>query len=100
MEIRPGLIDSAAVLRAQGTTDTIHREFRAGRLVRIRRGFYVRTADWLSALPSERFAWTTAAVARSVKGAVLCGETAALANGLPTLRTPGCVELATTLPGR
>jgi hypothetical protein len=100
MEIRPGLIDSAAVLRAQGTTDTIHREFRAGRLVRIRRGFYVRTADWLSARPSERFAWTTAAVARSVKGAVLCGETAALANGLPTLRTPGCVELATTLPGR
>ena len=100
MEIRPGLIDSAAVLRARGTTDTIHREFRAGRLVRIRRGFYVRTADWLSARPSERFAWTTAAVARSVKGAVLCGETAALANGLPTLRTPGCVELATTLPGR
>ena len=100
MEIRPGLIDSAAVLRAQGNTDTIHREFRAGRLVRIRRGFYVRTADWLSARPSERFAWTTAAVARSVKGAVLCGETAALANGLPTLRTPGCVELATTLPGR
>jgi hypothetical protein len=78
----------------------IHREFRAGRLVRIRRGFYVRTADWLGARPSERFAWSTAAVARSVKGAVLCGETAALANGLPTLRTPACVELATTLPGR
>ncbi|ADX71494.1 hypothetical protein Asphe3_02760 [Pseudarthrobacter phenanthrenivorans Sphe3] len=100
MEILPGLIDSAAILRIQGSTDQIHREFRAGRLVRIRRGFYVRTADWLSARPSARFAWTTAAVARSVKGAVLCGETAALANGLPTLRTPPCVELATTLPGR
>ena len=100
MEILPGLIDSAAVLRTHGTTDTIHREFRAGQLVRIRRGFYVRTKDWLSARPSERFAWTTAAVARSVKGAVLCGETAALVNGLPTLRTPACVELATTLPGR
>jgi hypothetical protein len=101
MEILPGLIDSAAILRTQGTTDTIHREFRAGHLVlRIRRGFYVRTKDRLSARPSERFAWTTAAVARSVKGAVLCGETAALVNGLPTLRTPSCVELATMLPGR
>lgn len=32
--------------------------------------------------------------------AVLCGETAALAMGLPTLRTPLCIDLATTLPGR
>ena len=100
MEILPGLIDSAAILRTQGTTDAIHREFRAGRLVRIRRGFYVQTGDWLRARPSERFAWSTAAVARSVKGAVLCGETAALAVGLPTLRTPPWVELATALPGR
>ena len=100
MEILPGLIDSAAILRERGTTDAIHREFRAGRLVRIRRGFYVQTADWLRARPSERFAWSTAAITRSVKGAVLCGETAALASGLPTLRTPPCVELATTLPGR
>lgn len=100
MEILPGLIDSAAVLRIQGTTDFIHREFKAGRLVRIRRGFYVGTSDWLAARPWERFAWSTAAVSRSVKDAVLCGETAALANGLPTLRTPLCIELATTLPGR
>ncbi|HJV99116.1 MAG TPA: hypothetical protein VJ617_08495 [Arthrobacter sp.] len=100
MNIPPGLIDSGAVLRTRGGTDTIHREFRAGKLVRIRRGFYVRAGEWLRARPSERFAWSTAAVARSVKGAVLCGETAALANGLPTLRTPVFVELATTLPGR
>lgn len=100
MEILPGLIDSAAILRERGTTDAIHREFRAGRLVRIRRGFYVQTADWLRARPSERFAWSTAAITRSVKGALLCGETAALASGLPTLRTPPCVEPATTLPGR
>jgi hypothetical protein len=100
MEILPGLIDSAAIVRTHGSTDAIHREFRAGRLVRIRRGFYVRTVDWLRARPFERFAWSTAAVARSVKDAVLCGETAAVAIGLPTLRTPPCVELATTLPGR
>jgi hypothetical protein len=100
MEIPPGLIDSAAVLRTQGGTNFIHREFRAGKLVRIRRGYYVRTTDWIRAHPSQRFAWSTAAVARSVKDAVLCGETAALAIGLPTLRTPACVELATTLPGR
>jgi hypothetical protein len=95
-----GLIDSAAILRTREGVDFIHREFRAGKLVRIRRGFYVQTAEWLRAHPSQRFAWSTAAVARSVKGAVLCGETAALASGLPTLGTPACIELATTLPGR
>jgi len=100
MEIPPGLIDTAAILRTQHATDFIHREFGAGKLVRLRRGFYVRTEDWLRARPSVRFAWSTTAVARSVKGAVLCGETAALASGLPILRTPTCVELATTLPGR
>jgi hypothetical protein len=100
MEIPPGLIDTAAILRAGGTTDALHRSFRAGLLVRIRRGFYVATEDWLGARPSERFAWTTTAVSRSVKGAVFCGQTAAVAGGLPTLGTPPCVELATTLPGR
>jgi hypothetical protein len=39
MEIPPGLIDSAAILRTRAGTDFIHREFRAGKLVRIRRGF-------------------------------------------------------------
>lgn len=100
MEIPPGLIDTAAVLRTGAGTDRIHREFQAGRLVRIRRGFYVRTSEWLEATPSRRFAWTTAAIARSVKGAVLCGQTAALASGLPTLGTPPYVELSTALPGR
>lgn len=100
MEIPPGLIDSAAVLRTGASSDAIHRAFRAGKLVRIRRGFYVKAADWIRALPSERFAWTAASVSRSVAGSVLCKETAALANGVPTLRTPGFVELATTFPGR
>ncbi|ACL38286.1 conserved hypothetical protein [Pseudarthrobacter chlorophenolicus A6] len=100
MEIPPGLIDTAAILRTGATTDALHRAFRAGQLVRIRRGFYVAAEDWLRARPSERFAWTTTAVARSVKGAVLCGQTAAVASGLPTLGTPPCVELTTALPGR
>ncbi|MDQ0662051.1 hypothetical protein QFZ35_000549 [Arthrobacter ulcerisalmonis] len=100
MEIPPGLIDTAAVLRSGAGTDGVHRAFKAGQLVRIRRGFYVRTGDWVSAGPEQRFAWSTAAIARSVKGAVLCGQTAALASGLPTLGTPPCVELATALPGR
>jgi hypothetical protein len=39
MEITPGLIDSAAILRTRGGTDSIHRDFRAGKLER--RGFYV-----------------------------------------------------------
>lgn len=100
MEIPPGLIDTAAILRTGASTDALHRAFKAGRLVRIRRGFYVPIEDWLSALPSQRFAWTTTAVARSVKGALLCGQTAAMASGLPTLGTPPYVELGTNLPGR
>ncbi|WP_426997676.1 hypothetical protein [Pseudarthrobacter sp. N5] len=100
METPPGLMDSAAILRTRATTDDIHRDFMAGKLVRIRRGFYVPASDWIRALPSERFAWSTAAVSRSVPGAVLCMETAAWANGVPTLPTPACVELATTMPGR
>ena len=100
MDVPPGLIDTAAILRTGAGTDAVHRAFKAGQLVRIRRGFYVPTEDWLRALPSRRFQWTTTAVARSVKGAVLCGLTAAVASGLPTLGTPPCVELATTLPGR
>lgn len=96
----PGLIDTAAILRTGAGTDGVHRAFKAGQLVRIRRGFYVSTEDWLNALPSQRFAWTTTSLARSVKGAVLCGQTAAVASGLPTLGTPPCVELATALPGR
>jgi hypothetical protein len=100
LDIPPGLIDSAAILRTRGGTDFIHRQFKAGKLVRIRRGFYVPVSDWLRARPSERFAWTTAVVARSIEGAVLCGETAALASGLPTLRTPVCVEPATAVSGR
>lgn len=100
MDIPPGLLDTAAILRTGAGTDGVHRAFKAGQLVRIRRGFYVSTEGWLRAHPSQRFAWTTAAAARSVKGAVLCGQTAAVASGLPTLGTPPCVELATTLPGR
>lgn len=100
MDVPPGLIDSAAVLRTGSGTDRIHREFRAGKLVRIRRGFYVPTNDWVAAQPSHRFAWSTVAITRSINGAVLTGQTAALASGLPTLGTPAFVELATTQPGR
>lgn len=100
MEIPPGLIDTAAILRTGAGTDALHRAFKAGQLVRIRRGFYVRTDDWISARPAQRFAWSTAAIARSVSGAVLCGQTAAMASGLPTLGAPRSVELATSLPGR
>lgn len=100
MKIPPGLIDSSAVLRSGAGRDAIHRDFRAGKLVRIRRGFYVRTDEWNKAYPSDRFVWTTAAISRSVPDALLCGHTAALASGLPVLGIPASVDLATVQPGR
>lgn len=100
MKVPPGLIDSAALVRAGRGTDHISRSFREGRLVRIRRGFYVGIEDWNRALPLRRFAWTAAAISRSIPHAVLCGESAILASGLDVLGTPACVELATSFPGR
>lgn len=100
IHIPPGLIDSAAMLRTGARTDCIHRNFKAGELVRIRRGFYVSASDWLRAFPSERFAWTMAAASRAIPGSVLCRESAALASGISVLRSPKHVEFVANVPGR
>lgn len=100
MDIPPGLIETPAILRSGGRTDSIHSSFMAGKLVRIRRGFYVETSRWLAAQPWIRFAWTVAAAARAIPGLVLCRETAAFAMGIPILRTPSYVECVAQNPSR
>jgi hypothetical protein len=100
MDIPPGLIETPAILRSGGRTDAVHSSFMAGKLVRIRRGFYVETSKWRAAQPWIRFAWTVAAAARAIPGLVLCRETAAFAMGIPILRTPSYVECVATSPSR
>ncbi|WP_420179598.1 hypothetical protein [Paenarthrobacter sp. TA1.8] len=100
MDIPPGLIETPAILRSGGRTDAVHSSFMAGKLVRIRRGFYVETSRWLAAQPWIRFAWTVAAAARAIPGLVLCRETAAFAMGIPILRTPSYVECIAPNPSR
>lgn len=95
MDIPSGLIDTSAIRRTGARTDSIHSQFKSGKLVRIRRGFYVEVSHWLDARPWERFAWSVAAATRSIPGAILCRESAALVSGIPVLRTPTHVELLT-----
>lgn len=100
MDIPSQLIDSSARLALTGSTAAIHRAFRAGQLVRLRRGYYVPTADWIAAKPHERHELSTAAVGLALGGPVFCRETAAVVLGVPTLRVPPFVDLATDVEGK
>ncbi|MDQ0029737.1 hypothetical protein [Arthrobacter bambusae] len=95
MDIPPQLIVSAERLALTGSTAGIHRPFKAGRLVRLRRGYYVKTSSWVEATPAQRFEWSAAAVGLALEQPVFCGESAAVVLGVPTLRPPEFVDLAT-----
>lgn len=86
MDIPPEIIVSAERLALTGSTAVIHRPFRAGRLVRLRRGYYVKTSTWVEATPAQRFEWSAAAVGLAFEQSVFCGESAAVVLGVPTLR--------------
>lgn len=96
MDIPPQLIVSAERLALTGSTAVIHRPFRSGRLVRLRRGYYVKTSTWVEATPAQRFEWSAAAVGLAFEQPVFCGESAAVVLGVPTLGPPEFVDLATS----
>lgn len=96
MDIPSQLIVSAERLALTGSTSAIHHHFRSGRLVRLRRGYYLKTSEWVDATPSERFKWSAAAVGLAFEQPVFCRETAAVVLGVPTLRPPTFVDLATS----
>lgn len=77
-----------------GVTSDPRTPFALGRLVRLRRGFYVPTPVWLAALPHERFGMAVAAYASAHTGAVFCGETALFLHGLPVVKTPPFIDVA------
>ncbi|WP_136611201.1 hypothetical protein [Sinomonas albida] len=81
-------------LRCADSTLDPRTEFAAGRLVRLRRGFYVPTSTWLDAAPHERFHAAVAAYARARPGAVFCGETAVFLHGLPVVKVPPFIDIA------
>jgi hypothetical protein len=96
MDIPPQIIISAERLALTGSTAVIHRPFKAGRLVRLRRGYYVKTYTWVEATPAQRFEWSAAAVGLAFEQPVFCGESAAVVLGVPTLSPPEFVDLATS----
>ncbi|OOP62041.1 hypothetical protein BMF89_10305 [Arthrobacter sp. SRS-W-1-2016] len=96
MDIPPEIIISAERLALTGSTAVIYRPFRAGRLVRLRRGYYVKTSTWVEATPAQRFEWSAAAVGLAFEQSVFCGESAAVVLGVPTLHPPEFVDLATS----
>jgi len=100
MDMLPGLIETPAMLRAGMRTDAIHGSFMGGKLVRIRRGYYVEIARWLDAKPWDRFAWSLAAAARAIPELLFCRETAAFAMGVPVLHAPVYVECVAANPSR
>ncbi|KHL02780.1 hypothetical protein [Sinomonas humi] len=76
------------------------RGFASGQLVRLRRGFYVPTQVWVGARPDQRFRMAVAAFARANPKAVFCGETALFLRGIPTVKAPPAIDVATTTKGR
>ncbi|MDQ4501426.1 hypothetical protein [Sinomonas sp. ASV322] len=76
------------------------RGFASGSLVRLRRGFYVPVATWREARPDERFSLALEAHAWANPSAVFCGETALFLRGVPTVKAPATIDVATTSNGR
>lgn len=68
--------------------------FASGRLVRLRRGFYVPTSVWLEAPIQERFSMAVGAYARANPQAIFCGETALFLHGLPVVKAPPFIDVA------
>ncbi|MEA5453814.1 hypothetical protein SPF06_03680 [Sinomonas sp. JGH33] len=91
MEPLAHLVDSS--LRAIDRAMDPRSGFASGRLVRLRRGFYVPTSAWLEAQGHERFRLAVAAYARACPGAVFCGETAVFLHGLPVVRAPLFIDV-------
>src|SRR5579859_3633642 len=75
-------------------------DFASGRLIRLRRGFYVPTPVWLDAGPHERFRLALEAYTRANPGTVFCGETALFIRGVPTVKAPPVIDVATSSNGR
>ncbi|PRZ18111.1 hypothetical protein [Nesterenkonia sandarakina] len=93
------------LIRSQELPDGIHSSTRlksavnAGAMLRLRRGIYVHTADWLAAPPWERHLAAAGAAAMTRSTPVFCRETGLALHGVPLIRTPDAVQLRTRHQG-
>lgn len=76
------------------------RQFAVGSIARLRRGFYVPTGVWSNLAADDRFRLALAAHALANPGTVFCGETALFLHGVPTVKAPLTVDVATVTTSR
>ncbi|MCH6472222.1 type IV toxin-antitoxin system AbiEi family antitoxin domain-containing protein [Sinomonas terrae] len=86
---------AAAEARTGRDPRSLSRGYAAGRLVRLRRGVYLPTEEWLRGTASNRYALTTASLAVSGPAPILCRETALVAWGLEFRQVPSHVRYRT-----
>ncbi|MEA5455905.1 hypothetical protein SPF06_14315 [Sinomonas sp. JGH33] len=95
-----GHVVNTSLRQLEGPGSDARRAFASGRLIRLRRGFYVPTGVWLKARPDARFRMALEAHAWSNPSAVFCGETALFLRGIPTVKAPMTIDVATGSNGR
>ncbi|WP_156143975.1 hypothetical protein [Sinomonas humi] len=87
------LVDSS-LRKLDGHAFDPRTRFGDGRLVRLRRGFYMPTEVWLEASASDRFRAAAIAHALANPNTVFCGETALFLNGIPVVKVPLSIDVA------
>lgn len=92
----PGQAADTAILDLLAHDSDPRRAFAAGDLVRVRRGCYYPTEVWLALSDVERFRLAVVAHAWANPGAVFCGETALFLRGIPVVKVPPTIDIATT----
>lgn len=93
MDLLAHLVDSS-LRKVDGPSFDPRTRFSDGRLVRLRRGFYVPTPLWLDATPTERFQAALTAHAIANPHTVFCGETALFLHGIPVVKIPPSIDVA------
>lgn len=91
-------VTSSSGLRSGPTPWQLHRDFHQGRLVRLRRGVYLPTAEWLSGTAWDRYALTTASLGLGGDSPVFCRETGLELWGIGLRDLPETVDFLTPLP--
>lgn len=94
----PGVVLASQAAEAGVGGDALARAVRAGALVRLRAGAYLRAAEWAGAAAEVRHHRTIEAVSRQLRGPVFSHESAAVVWGLPVVGEPGAVHVLG--PGR
>ncbi|WP_235779150.1 hypothetical protein [Sinomonas notoginsengisoli] len=82
------------------TRPDAYRLFARGSAVRLRRGAYVSTELWVRLDAASRFRLAAAALAWAYPDTVFCGETALFLRGLPVVKTPPTIDVATATTTR